>query len=208
LSVASLGKNSIISNTSNGQRTTDNGQIKMPEAIENYVPQNTVASVRRRAFFVWGAFASVVAVWVFLIVLAPLAEANNLSGVSNPLYNFFSYLCHQNSTRSFHFHEHAFAVCSRCFGVYFGLFFGFAIYPFLRSIEETEPLPRFWLFLATIPMAIDWLLGVFEIWENTHLSRFLTGGILGAACAVFIVPALVEIFGLLANKRQVKRLPE
>jgi len=173
----------------------------MPEAIENYVPQNVVAQMRRRAFFVWSAFSFLVAAWAFLIVLAPLAKANNLTGVSNLLYNFFGYLCHQNPTRSLHFYEHAFAVCSRCFGVYFGLFFGFVIYPFLRLVEETEPLPRFWLFLAIIPMAVDWLLGVFEIWENTHLSRFLTGAILGAACAVFIVPALVEIFGLLANKR-------
>jgi len=178
----------------------------MPEAIENYIPQNAVAQMRRRAFFVWSAFALLVAAWVFLTVLAPLAETNKLTGVSNPIYKFFSYLCHQDSTRSFHFHEHAFAVCSRCFGVYSGLFFGFVIYPFLRSIEETEPLPRSWLFLAMIPMAIDWLLGVFEIWENTHLSRFLTGAILGAACAIFIVPALIEIFGLLSHKRQVKRL--
>ncbi len=180
----------------------------MPEAIENYVPQNAIAQMRRQAFFVWGAFAFLAAAWVFLIVLAPLAEANNLTGVSTPIYKFFSLLCHQNSERSLAFHEHAFAVCSRCFGVYFGLFFGFVIYPFLRSIEKTEPLPRFWLFLAIIPMAVDWLLGVFEIWENTHLSRFVTGAILGAACAIFIVPALVEIFGLLADKRQVKRLPD
>jgi len=178
----------------------------MPEAIENYVPQNAAPQMRRRAFFLWGAFASLIAVWVFLIVLAPLAELNNFSSISNPIYNFFSYLCHQNQTRSFHLHENAFAVCSRCFGVYFGLFLGFIIYPFLRSIEENEPLPRFWLFTAMVPMAVDWLLGVFEIWENTHLSRFLTGAILGAACAVFIVPALIEVFALLSNKRQVKRL--
>jgi len=55
-------------------------------------------------------------------------------------------------------------------------------------------------------MAVDWLLGFFEIWENTHLSRFLTGAILGTACAIFIIPALAEIFQLLSNKRQVKRL--
>jgi len=178
----------------------------MPSSIENYVPQNAVAQMRQRAVFVWSAFSFLVAAWVFLIVLAALAEANNFSSVSNPIYNFFGYLCHQNPERSFAFHEHAFAVCSRCFGVYFGLFFGFLIYPLLRSIEETEPLPRFWLFLATIPMAIDWLLGVFGVWENTHLSRFLTGAILGAACAIFIVPALVEVFGFLTSKRQVKRL--
>ena len=155
----------------------------------------------------WSAFALLVAAWGFLIVLAPLAEANNLTGVSNPIYKFFGFLCHQNPERSLAFGEHAFAVCTRCFGVYFGLFFGFIIYPFLRrSIEETEPLPRFWLFPAMIPMAIDWVLGVFGIWENTHLSRFLTGAVLGAACAVFIVPALIEIFGLLSSQRQVKRL--
>ncbi len=162
--------------------------------------------MRRRAFLVWSGFAFLVAAWTFLIVLAPIAEANNFSSLSNPLYKFFSFLCHQNPERSPAFYEHAFAVCSRCFGVYFGLFFGFVVYPLLRSIEETDSLPRFWLFLAIVPMAIDWLLGVFGIWENTHLSRFLTGAILGAACAVFIIPALVEIFALLANKRQVKRL--
>lgn len=178
----------------------------MPETIENYVPQNAVAGIRRRAFWVWGAFSFLVATWAFLIVLAPLAEANNFSSFSNPLYTFFGFLCHQNSERSFAVSDHAFAVCSRCFGVYFGLFFGFLIYPLLRSIEETEPLARFWLFVATIPMAIDWLLGAFGIWENTHLSRFITGAILGAACAVFIVPALLEMAGLLWNKRQVKRL--
>lgn len=178
----------------------------MPDSIENYVPQLAVAQRRRQAFFIWSLFLFLVAVWVLLISLAPLAEANNYSSVAKPIYKFFGFLCHQNSARSFHLYEHAFAVCSRCFGVYFGLFLGFIIYPFLRPIEETEPLPRFWLFTAIIPMAVDWLLGVFEIWENTHLSRFLTGAILGAACAVFIVPALVEIFGLLSDRRKVKRL--
>lgn len=174
----------------------------MPEVIENYVPQNLAAQMRRRAFFVWGVFALLALVWIFLILLAPLAEANNFSALSVPLYKFFGYLCHQMPERSFQIHEHAFAVCSRCFGVYFGLFFGLTIYPFLRPVEETEPLPRFWLFLAIAPMAIDWGLGAFEIWENTHWSRFATGAILGAACAIFIVPALVEIFRNLPRRRE------
>ncbi len=178
----------------------------MLSLIENYVPQFAVEKMRRQAFFVWGAFAFLAAAWVFLIVLAPFAEASNLTSVSNPIYKFFSFICHQIPDRSIHFHDHVFAVCSRCFGVYFGLFFGFVVYPFLRRIEETEPLPRFWLLLAMIPMAVDWLLGFFEIWENTHLSRLLTGAILGMACAIFIIPALVEIFQLLSTKRQVKRL--
>ena len=150
--------------------------------------------------------ACVVFVWVFLILLAPLAAANGYSNISAPLYKFFGYLCHQIDGRSFHVENHPFAVCSRCFGVYFGLFFGFLIYPLMRPIEEVEPLPRFWLFAAMIPIGVDWSLGVFGIWENTHLSRFLTGTILGFACAVFIVPALVEIFRHLSGARRKKRL--
>lgn len=160
---------------------------------------------RRGAIFVWSVSVLIAAIWVFLILLAPFAEANNLKSVSNSVYNFFGFLCHQDPARSFHLANQAFAVCSRCFGVYFGLLLGFILYPFLRHFNETNPLPRFWLFLALIPMAIDWSLGFFEIWENTHFSRFLTGLIVGAACAVFIVPALVEIVQLLSNKNKEKR---
>lgn len=178
----------------------------MPEAIENYVPQNFAVQMRRRAFIVWGVFGLLIFVWLFAIVLAPFAANHNLPSISEPIYKFFSFICHQLTERSLHIDEHAFAVCSRCFGVYFGLFFGFVIYPLIRRIEETEPFPRFWLFLAMIPMGVDWSLGFFKIWENTHLSRFVTGTILGTACGLFIVPALVELFQFLTSRRQGKKL--
>ncbi len=180
--------------------------MNLPEAIENYIPQNFAVKMRRQAFVVWSVFGLLVFAWLFAIVLAPVAEANELTGVSKPIYKFFSFICHQMPERSPHIDEHAFAVCSRCFGVYFGLFFGFLIYPLIRRIEETEPFPRFWLFLAMIPMGVDWSLGFFEIWENTHFSRFLTGAILGTTCGLFIVPALVELFQFLTSKRQGKKL--
>jgi uncharacterized membrane protein len=178
----------------------------MPETIENYTPQVKIPNLRKQAIAVWGVALAAVFAWVFIILLAPLAEANGFQKVSLPIYKFFGYICHQIPARSFHLGAHQFAVCTRCFGVYFGLFLGFLLYPLFRSIEEIEPLRRFWLFLAMIPIGVDWSLGVFGIWENTHLSRFVTGLILGAACAVFIVPALVEIFRLLTGKRQLERL--
>lgn len=178
----------------------------MPETIENYVPQAAALKMRRQALVVWGVFALLAAVWVFLIGLAPLAEAYNFHRLADSLYKFFGYLCHQMSERSFHYHEHALAVCARCFGVYCGLLFGASAYPLMRRIEETAALPRFWLLLAMVPIAIDWLLGIFGIWANTHFSRFVTGAILGAACAVFIIPAIVELFQTVSAKRKVKRL--
>lgn len=171
----------------------------MRQTIENYTPQTLLPLLRKQARTVWGVSFGVVFIWVFLILFAPLA-AGNLNYISAPIYKFFSFFCHQQSERSFHFAEHPFAVCSRCFGVYFGLFGGFLAYPLFRRLEDVEPLPRFWLFLAMIPIGIDWTLGVTGVWANTHLSRFVTGAILGAACGIYIVPALVEIFRLLLNK--------
>ncbi|MGC2235548.1 MAG: DUF2085 domain-containing protein [Pyrinomonadaceae bacterium] len=178
----------------------------MPETIENYTPQIVPKEIKKQAITAWGLGFAIVFVWVFAILLAPVAEAVGLTYISAPIYKFFSFLCHQIPSRSFHIENHAFAVCTRCFGVYSGLLLGFIVYPFFRRIEEIEPLPRVWLFLALVPMGVDWSLGFFDIWENTALSRFSTGLILGVACAIFIVPALVELVRLLSNKRQLKRL--
>lgn len=161
----------------------------------------TSPSLKKQAFKAWTIGFSLVLFWVFLIVFAPVAHFEGWTHLSQPIYKFFSFLCHQMPERSPHIFENHFAVCSRCFGVYFGLVFGFVIYPFIRKIEETEPFPRIWLFLSLVPIGIDWSLGMFGIWENTHLSRFLTGLILGAACAIFIIPALVELAQLLSRKK-------
>ncbi len=144
---------------------------------------------------------AVVLVWVSLILIAPIARANGFNALSSPLYHFFSFICHQIPERSFHVEGEQFAVCSRCFGVYLGLILGFVIYPLWRNISEIEPLRRFWLFLSLIPISIDWSLTIFGIWENTQLSRLITGLILGFACATFIVPALVEIARNLSRRK-------
>ena len=180
----------------------------MPEPIENYTSQTMIAGLKKLAFKIWGVVLFLVAAWVFVILLAPIAKANDLVSVSNPIYGFYSYICHQIPSRSFHMLGHQFAVCSRCFGVYFGLVLGMIAYPLLRSMEEIEPLPRFWLILATIPMAIDWSLTVFGIWENTFFTRVTTGLILGIACSIFIVPALVELSQMFLTKQQKRTNPQ
>lgn len=176
----------------------------MVEPIESYVPQTFLDGFRRQAWKVWVIGLAVVALWVALIVGSPILKASGLTGVSSPLYHFFSFLCHQRFERSFHIFAEPFAVCSRCFGVYFGLFAGFAGYPFWRSIDNIEPPRRVWLFLSLFPIGIDWALTMFGYWENTHLSRFATGLILGIACAIFIVPALVEITRNFTFNRQAR----
>ncbi len=176
----------------------------MPETIENYAPQDVLEGLKKKAFKIWGVILFLVGIWIFIILLAPFAAANGLNSISNPIYNFYSYICHQMPSRSFHTLGHQFAVCSRCFGVYFGIFLGLISYPLFRSMDEVEPFPRFWLFAAMIPMAVDWSLTFFGIWENTYFTRVLTGIILGFTCAVFIVPAIVELSQMLVLKKQDK----
>lgn len=175
------------------------------QSAGTYIPIDIAARFRRQAVKAWAIGLTVVFLWTAAIILAPLAKTGGLASVSSPLYSFFSLICHQLPDRSFHVAGEQFGVCSRCFGVYFGLLVGFAIYPLWRNITEIEPLPRFWLFLALIPITIDWSLTIFGIWENTQLSRLITGMILGLACATFIVPAIVEITRNLTSRFAVAR---
>jgi uncharacterized membrane protein len=170
-------------------------------ASTEYISQQAAVRYRTQARKVWIIGLTIVALWTLAIIAAPVAKANDLLTIANPLFSFFSYICHQIPDRSFHVLGEQFGVCSRCFGVYFGILAGFAAYPIWRSIDTTEPLPRFWLFLSIIPISIDWSLTIFGIWENTQWSRFITGLILGFACAIFIVPAAVEIARNLTYRR-------
>lgn len=178
----------------------------MAEPLDNYISSPLAAAFRRQAWKAWAFVLFVAGVWTTFIISAPLARAAGIDGFADSVYHFFGHVCHQMPERSFFLDGHPLAVCSRCFGVYFGLVAGFVAYPFFRRVEEVEPLPRFWLFLAMIPIGVDWSLGVFNIWENTHLSRFLTGLLLGFACAVFITPAVVEIVRLASGRAKRKRL--
>ena len=167
----------------------------------SYRNQALIEESRRKARFFWLCLVAVTLIWSAVILVAPFAAAFGFESTANSIYSFFSYICHQMPSRSFHVLEHQFGVCSRCSGVYFGLVLGSIGYSFFRSIYEINPLPRIWLILSMIPIGIDWSLTFFGIWENTFASRFITGLILGVACAVFIVPALAELAQILAARK-------
>jgi len=170
-------------------------------AADNYVPIGVNARLRSQAWLAWSIGLAVVLLWLALILAAPVAKANSLESVSSPIYAFFSYLCHQIDSRSLHLQGEKLAVCSRCFGVYAGLLIGFLAYPLWRGIDDLREIPKFWLFLACVPAGVDWSLTIFGIWDNTHLSRLVTGALLGFACGTFIVPAIIEITRNFALRR-------
>jgi uncharacterized membrane protein len=186
----------------------------MPSPANAYVPQCAARALSLKGpLLVWSMVVAVGLGWVGLIVAAPLALARGHNFLALLVYSAFSYLCHQIPERSFHVESHPFAVCARCAGLYVGFALGALIYPLARSLRQLETPRRRWLLVALVPTLIDWSLGLLGIWENTHLTRSLTGALLGAVCAFYVVPGLVDVSlsvwtylfarGTAANERRV-----
>lgn len=147
----------------------------------------------RAPFYTWAAVTAVALLLVGLIVAAPLATARGSAQLGSSIYSAFGYLCHQIPERSFHVAGHKFAVCSRCTGLYAGFAVAVLSYPLTRSLNSTGTPSRLWLLLAAVPLAIDFGLGYFDIWHNTHASRFVTGALLSSVAAFYIVPGFIEL---------------
>ena len=150
-------------------------------------------SLFRRPLFVWAMTATVVLFFVSLIVVAPLAHAHRYHSSAFVLYEMFSRVCHQLPERAFYFEGHPFAVCARCTGIYLGFAAGLLLYPLLRSLKRGDTPARKWLLMASMPALVDFALGLSGIWENTRLSRFATGALLGAVASFYVLPGLLDL---------------
>lgn len=169
----------------------------MPSPISEYVPQmlSPAESARARsaAVWAWALTASFVLAVLGLTVLAPWARASGHEALGAGVYMGFSAACHQMPGRSFHLEGFPLAVCARCFGLYAGAAAGALFYPLARGFKRRDAPWRGWLLLAAAPTTVDFALGFFGVWENTHLSRFLTAVLLGAAAAFYVVPAALDL---------------
>lgn len=166
-----------------------------------YVPQ--VVPTRRPLVF-WAISATVVSLFVASIVIAPLAAARGHDGIAASIYHAFGTICHQLPERSFFIDEHKLAVCSRCTGIYGGFLFTFLAYPLVCSLRRTSTPDRKWLFLAALPLAIDFSLTFFGVWENTHTSRLLTGLLLGSVSVFYVAPGIMDLSLRALQNRQLQ----
>lgn len=141
----------------------------------------------------WIAVSALALLFIAMIIGAPLAKADGSAAFSHTIYHAFGHLCHQLPDRSYFIAGHPFAVCARCTGIYFGFGFAALVYPLFKSLRQVTTPARKWLFLAAAPLAIDWGLEFFGIWNNTHSSRLLTGALLGGTAVFFIMPGLMDL---------------
>ena len=155
-----------------------------------YVPQVIPTS---RPLVFWLVSVATVVALVSLILLAPLAAAGGYNGLAFAIYRAFGTLCHQLPERSYFIDGHKFAVCSRCTGIYAGFAFTLLVYPLIRSLRNTATPPRSLLFLAAVPLAIDFGLTFFGVWENTHTSRLVTGALLASVSVFYVMPGIIDL---------------
>ena len=162
----------------------------MSASPTNYIPQSV--SVRPQ-FAVWLIVVLGSVLITTAIIAAPLALSSGHLLWALPIYHGFSLVCHQIPERSFFIAGHPFAVCARCFGLYAGFTLATIAYPLISSLKKTDAPPRRWLFLAAVPLVIDYALGLFGIWNNTHSSRFITGALLGSVAVFYTMPGLIDL---------------
>ena len=141
----------------------------------------------------WAITATIALTLVAMIIGAPLFQSTGHASFASAIYRAFSFVCHQIPERSFHLAGHQFAVCSRCTGLYMGFAVAVLVYPLTRSLTRSDTPRRRWLILAAVPLLIDFSLTYFGLWSNTHLTRFLTGALLGAVAVFYVMPGLVEL---------------
>ena len=162
----------------------------MPRPLSEYRSQ-THRSVRPLLF--WFGCLAVIGFILTLILAAPIAAANNYPHVAITIYKSFATVCHQLPERSFFIAGRPFAVCARCTGVYGGFALLLLLYPLIRPLSSTYLPPPKWLFLAAVPITVDFGLTFLGIWENTHTTRLLTGMLLGAVTVFYVMPGIAEL---------------
>jgi uncharacterized membrane protein len=94
-----------------------------------------------------------------------------------------SIICHQDPARSFRVCGVTLPVCSRCTTVYLGSLVGITLFPLMRHIEFLSRRLNYLLVISTIPVGLDVAINLLGIWNNTFLSRSISGGFLGLTCS-------------------------
>src|SRR6476646_4561444 len=119
-------------------------------------------------FLFWLGCVAIVLCVIASIVGAPLAAASNHQQFAVAIYHSFKMLCHQLPERSFFIAGHQFAVCARCTGLYGGFALMLLGYPFIRPLRSAVLPPPKWLFLAAVPLCVDFSLTFLGGCGNTN----------------------------------------
>jgi len=147
-----------------------------------------------------------VALWCAGIFAAPVLQHAGFTGIANCAYSFFSRICHQNDTRSFHVEGEKFGVCIRCSAIYFGFLAGLLLLPLSGALKRIRVPNRMLMIAFMIPMLVDVAFNDTGLHISTTMTRAATGILFGGVMPWYIVPLLIEACLQLVHKKKFQSL--
>jgi len=99
-----------------------------------------------------------------------------------------STVCHQNPTKTFTHNSHHLLVCTRCAGIYLGAF-GASVGVLFFSRKKIS-LNLNLLYLFSLPMLLDVILLIFNVYTYSFFIAFLSGLLFGSSVFIYILAAI------------------
>ena len=140
-----------------------------------------------------------VGLWCSGVIAAPMLSGTMISDV---LYRFYSVVCHQFSTRSFHLYGEPIAVCIRCTSIYIGFLTALIVLRFSDRLRAKNFNSVHTIVIVFLPMAIDGIFSLLNIHDSSTLSRIATGVLFGSGMAMVLFRTLTEIIHSIIRKRR------
>ena len=158
---------------------------------------------KEHKFYVFLLFTAVI--WLSLIISAPLLARTSMKQTSLFLYFSFAPFCHQLAERSFILDGYPLAVCSRCFGIYCGLMFGFIIFPLIRGFNFLKVIDRRFLIAGCIPVVLDVIFMMFHLYSSNRWTRFFSGMCFGIILAFYVLPGFYQMILIIFRQGLLKK---
>jgi len=163
-------------------------------------------------------------IWILLQIIAPLTIPygivddisgfvgvadnekliNKISSPWNIVYGCGDRLCHQKAERSFFINGNQMPFCSRCTAIWLGLAIGLGFMVFFK-IKLNEKF-LYLILIGIVPIGIDGIGQLFNLWESTNVIRLITGLLAGIVCGIAIALIIDEII-LLKTFKKIENKP-
>lgn len=141
---------------------------------------------------------TLVVIWL-LGITSPLFLSNSNNDFYFILKMFYLPVCHQDSSKSFIYNNLQFLVCSRCLGIYLGIFVGITVLISQSLLNKGNILKvkkydlrviLFGIFLMLIDIALYNL----KIYSYNKIIALITGMIFGTTIIFFIFESIFKSF--------------
>jgi len=126
----------------------------------------------------------------------------NIPSPWNSVYSIGDRMCHQIADRSFFINGNQMPFCARCTGIFLGVTIGFFLMIFLKIQLDKKFI--YLIILGILPIGVDGLGQLIDLWESTNLTRVLTGLLIGIITGIAIVIIIDELEELIKRKSRTK----